>query len=747
MESQTGVDVRASVDKTGNLAQGGNWILEEGNVNAKDLYFTDELFNYIFLLSGPNKLFFAGDRSRDLSNGWYISGTNVYQGYSGNVGIGRSNPSRKLAVGGTIRVAGNISYGSIVGDNFNLWQTSGSNVFYTGGNVGIGTSAPSAPLEISGSVMTTNLRGARNFTSSNSSIDISGNINSGISSVSTLASVSTYEHYGNAAFNQSTYSGSSAGDFSMNGGVYNQRNVGIGKTFNSEYSLDVSGDIFITNAVSSVMDMPVYYKEPVLAYDIPTNESTSFSPYITNYFAYINMNRQPVINSTGGNGNDAAAGTASAYDETVFQLPSGVSAEKLFCTSTNMFVLSSAGTLYSMGYNVHGNCGVGSTVDPIRTLTPAFTSDVCGNAITSAFRKVLLATKNAFTYYALTVSGDLYATGHNQYGQLSNGTTTNSGTNMPNLVNFSGFTRPPRGYVRDAINVGDWDGTNFPQTLGVLDNSGFVWCCGYGGRSQNGQGNQTSYSTLLKVKTSVSADLSNVTSIYGYGYDSATGFLALTTNNKLFGWGDNNANITLDGTANDLTYAKQLNASIPGTPDISRVWTCTDVQGDIFVQSTTGLIYATGFGTSMGYGSTSVNGWTQLTFFNTTTRYLVELYTSNTNNDVTRSTTFAITRNVSTDEYSLWVTGYNNVGQAGIASTDTTILTWNEVAFTSAIVRRIRRITSNTDGNPINSINGYTVILLDNGEMFYAGYDLPLYGNSTTTSRFTLIARDYDPIV
>jgi autotransporter-associated beta strand protein len=38
---ETGVNVRASIDVTGNLASGGNWILEDGSVDAKEMYFTN----------------------------------------------------------------------------------------------------------------------------------------------------------------------------------------------------------------------------------------------------------------------------------------------------------------------------------------------------------------------------------------------------------------------------------------------------------------------------------------------------------------------------------------------------------------------------------------------------------------------------------------------------------------------------------------------------------------------------------
>ena len=46
----TGVTIRASLDNTGNLAQGANWLLEDGNVDAKALYFTDNIQQYISLI-------------------------------------------------------------------------------------------------------------------------------------------------------------------------------------------------------------------------------------------------------------------------------------------------------------------------------------------------------------------------------------------------------------------------------------------------------------------------------------------------------------------------------------------------------------------------------------------------------------------------------------------------------------------------------------------------------------------------
>jgi alpha-tubulin suppressor-like RCC1 family protein len=50
LESQMSVNFRASVDNTGSLALGGNWILESDNVNIKDIYFNENIDEWIGLL-------------------------------------------------------------------------------------------------------------------------------------------------------------------------------------------------------------------------------------------------------------------------------------------------------------------------------------------------------------------------------------------------------------------------------------------------------------------------------------------------------------------------------------------------------------------------------------------------------------------------------------------------------------------------------------------------------------------------
>ena len=73
---KTGVVIRASLDVTGNLAQGGNWILEDGSVDAKALYFTNlDSFDGLLVLYN-----FDTVSIKNITN--VINVTNVTQAYA-----------------------------------------------------------------------------------------------------------------------------------------------------------------------------------------------------------------------------------------------------------------------------------------------------------------------------------------------------------------------------------------------------------------------------------------------------------------------------------------------------------------------------------------------------------------------------------------------------------------------------------------------------------------------------------------
>ena len=135
IQSQTGVTIRASLDATGNLAQGGNWILEDGAVDAKALYFTD-LENFEGLLMTyttiPITISAAG------THNWTCPAGVTYVQVECWGGGGAGGSSKRTGTGGTA-FAGGGGGGAYASSTFSV--TPGNN--YT---VNVGTGGVPTPI-------------------------------------------------------------------------------------------------------------------------------------------------------------------------------------------------------------------------------------------------------------------------------------------------------------------------------------------------------------------------------------------------------------------------------------------------------------------------------------------------------------------------------------------------------------------------------------------------------------------------
>ena len=79
LKIKTGLNIRASLDNTGSSNLGGNWFLETGNINLKDIYFTENINKFNGLLNTVNG--FTGDFAPQWWNSGG-SGTTLGSGYA-----------------------------------------------------------------------------------------------------------------------------------------------------------------------------------------------------------------------------------------------------------------------------------------------------------------------------------------------------------------------------------------------------------------------------------------------------------------------------------------------------------------------------------------------------------------------------------------------------------------------------------------------------------------------------------------
>ena len=674
---------------------------------------------------------FIGTRIRDVSNIWTTNGSNgtaYVTDTSAKVGINNTNPLSELHITGDVSLNNLIIPSFTDSVNYNNWSKS-SNVISTTLNVGINKTVPSVSLDISGRMTVTGNRTITNATQT-----------TGTAIVTDVSSISQWTHYGNMTFSTVTDSVTETNVTTLvevSGNIIATNYAVINSdTSDPDYYLDgdmdVSGNVVIYGSIAD-LDNPFIFK----ARDIISNDNTAIGQFVESSFAYINKSGLLVANGSGMRLGNATFKRKTFY----FQGSPDEEASKFYMNEVNTFVITKSGKVFAMGQNDRGNCGIfNNTTHPITELTRSLTRDWLNNDIsTLVFTKIIMSPADPYYAYALTNDGQLYSFGANPYGQLGDG--TNTSTNLkttpysiaPSKVNIDG--------VLDARSSGSYwvNGTTpmFTGSMCVFTDNMHVWCSGYSNVGQTGQGNTNTILTPARVKVSAGIDISSIVSIYDYGFDNNCGFFALQYDGTLYAWGANNSTIRLDGGSSSLLYATPINTSICGSNlPISRVW-CdrTTSTGTIFVQTTSGLVFGTGRGYALGVNRTvDLNGWRQITHFNTTTKRLIEIYSLQGGDD-SQTTVFAISQNTVTDVYTLWATGDNTNGQLGLGDkTDRTV--WCNVGLHSDIVRRITKIS----GFGFSAC--YTVILLNTGHILHSGKNTPFYNDSATASdltRFTLL--------
>lgn len=407
--------------------------------------------------------------------------------------------------------------------------------------------------------------------------------------------------------------------------------------------------------------------------------------------------------------------------------------DKLYLTQNQVFVLTTAGNVYASGNNFQGQLSTGNlTVDS--NLKKCTVSDIAS---------ISVGTEDSVNTYFLDNSGNLWACGSDENGQIGNGATTGDistaiNTIGPDSSNFDTGAVT----VTKCVALGGYDGANFLTSAMVLLSNGVVYCVGRGVEGQQGDGSNTNNTVWTAPSFD---DQGSIADIKGSGAVGKTGdfaptttFYALSTAGKLWAWGSN-----VYGQVGNASFTSPVNTpySNVSLTSITKFWTGGNANS-VFVKKD-GKIYAWGYNVNgqLGVGSTSnVNTITQVNSLNNYD--ISEIIQCHKNyassSDISGEHVIAVT---STGE--LLGAGYNGDGELSFGSTtgdsgnnQTTFVrmkcsfnTGKNTVKPSLSVDNPYIITAH-----VRTVGGFTMVLSKDGYVYYCGRNMYKLASDSVTS-------------
>jgi alpha-tubulin suppressor-like RCC1 family protein len=206
------------------------------------------------------------------------------------------------------------------------------------------------------------------------------------------------------------------------------------------------------------------------------------------------------------------ATTTNSNAPVAVSLPSGTTVTAIASGGSHGLALTSSGQVLAWGQNTYGQLGNGTTTNSSTPVAVSLPSGTTVTAIAGGYGHSL----------ALTSTGQVLAWGYNQLGQLGNGTTSTTGCYC---VPTPGPVSLPSGTTVTAIAAGR------AHSLAVTS-TGQVLAWGWNAYGQLGNGTTTNSSTPVAVSLPSGTTVTAVAGGYGHS-------LALTSTGQVLAWGYN----------------------------------------------------------------------------------------------------------------------------------------------------------------------------------------------------------------
>lgn len=314
--------------------------------------------------------------------------------------------------------------------------------------------------------------------------------------------------------------------------------------------------------------------------------NTLNSAHWVNYYALLSAETGIVVgasNDQTGNikyGGDWVLESTSTDIEMVYFTSSIEYYTYLLDTGANTFV-SISGTIYSTGNNNYGQLGIGSTTN--KTTLTAMTSFPAGKTVSA------IARSYSHTVILMT-DGTVYGCGTNAVGQLGNNTSANQYTTLTSMT-------LPVGKTAVSVSCGGYSSSTSGFTI-VLMSNGTVYGCGINDNGQLGTGDYS----IKVILTAMNLPSGKTAKAISCGSYSTT---ILMTDGTVYSTGNNNEGQFGNGSsgANQSYNTLNLMTSLPSGKLAAQI-ACGEIHTIVLMND--GTVWGTGYNShgDLGIGNT-----------------------------------------------------------------------------------------------------------------------------------------------